>query len=148
MPRFSFLDGSISFFAFVTYAIFSSSISASTKYESLYTFDQTFGAALRLIRIDMGLTVLEKSSEEGYIMFDYVSPESGKKIEKGSVEIVSSNGQVQAVVSLPNMPKYHEEMIKNRLAKKLLDENGPAVTNKISPPQSKTPDETGGAPSE
>src|SRR5687768_5665630 len=62
--------------------------SAATAFESQYTFEQTYGAALRLVRVDLGLKVTEKDPENGYVLFEYKSPESGGRVSNGSIEVV------------------------------------------------------------
>ena len=56
---------------------------ASVSYDSPYTFEQTYGSAMRLIRVDFNLKVTEKDPELGYVMFEYKSPESGSRITNG-----------------------------------------------------------------
>src|SRR4051812_45973603 len=97
---------------------------AGVAYESPYTFDQTFGTALRLVRVDLGLKVVEKDEGAGYVLFEYTSPESGKRVSSGSIEIVKGKGNVHVAVQLPAMPQYHEQMIVDALVKKLISEHG------------------------
>ena len=49
---------------------------ASIGYQSPYTFEQTFGSALRMLRVDLGYRVLERDKDLGYILFSYTSPQS------------------------------------------------------------------------
>ena len=101
--------------------------SAKSSYESAYGFDRTWNAAVRLVRVDMGLKVTEKDEQNGYLLFDYKSPESGSKPTAGSLEIVrpkDTNGPVRVVAQLPQMPRYHEQVLLDSLAKKLRQEYG------------------------
>jgi hypothetical protein len=98
--------------------------SAGVAYDSPYTAEQTFGSALRLIRVDLGLKITEKDAEHGYILFEYTSPESGKKISQGSIEVVGGKRGVHVSVQLPAMPRYHEQVIVDALMKKLIAEHG------------------------
>src|SRR5690242_10199250 len=78
---------------------------AATAYESPYTFEQTWGTAIRLVRVDLGLKITEKDPEHGYFLFEYTSPESGKKVHQGSFEVVrSGKDAVRVSVQLPTMP--------------------------------------------
>ena len=97
---------------------------ASVAYASPYTFEQTFGTALRLIRVDLGCTITEKDVENGYLLFDYTSPESGSRIHHGSIEVVRGKLGAHVSVQLPTLPQYHEQMIVDALAKKLQREHG------------------------
>lgn len=99
---------------------------ASTMYDSGYTYDQTYAAALRLLRVDMGLKITEKDSESGYLMFEYTSPEGGKKTSTGSLEIVRAKSGTRVSVQLASMPAYHEQAIVDALAKKLVEQYGEA----------------------
>jgi hypothetical protein len=98
--------------------------SASAAYTSPYTFEQTFGTALRLIRVDLGLKITEKDIEGGYFLFEYTSTESGKRVYSGSIEVVGDKERVHVTVQLPALPSYHEQMIIDALVKKLVVEHG------------------------
>lgn len=97
---------------------------ASVAYTSPYTFEQTFGSGLRLLRVDMGFKILEKDKDLGFIMFEYTSPEASNKTYTGSMELVQTKDGVHVAVQIPQMPQYHERMIVDQLQKKLLAEHG------------------------
>jgi hypothetical protein len=105
---------------------------AAVPLESPYTYEQTFGTAVRLLHVDLGLKITEKDVDGGFVLFDYTSPESGKRVTKGSLELVRSRAGVHVSVQLPAMPSYHEQMIVDALARKLLAEHG-------EPPKPKAP---------
>lgn len=105
-------------------AVFGGNAGASSAYESPYTYEQTFGTALRLVRVDLGLKIVEKDEASGYVMFEYTSPESGKRKSSGSIELVKGKGNTHVAVQLPAMPQYHEQMILDALMRKLLAEHG------------------------
>jgi len=108
---------------------------AATAYESLYTFDQTWSSSLRLVRVDLGLKITEKDPDHGYLLFEYTSPESGKRVHAGSLEVVRAGKDVVRVaVQLPTLPSYHERMIVDALAKKLLTEYGDPPRRPDPPP--------------
>jgi hypothetical protein len=115
-------------------AITAAEASASVAYESPYTFEQTFGTALRLVRVDLGFKVIEKDLEHGYLLFEYTSPEGGKKATQGSLEIVAGRSSVHVVVQLPAMPQYHEQVILDALVKKLTAEHGDPPAKAAPPP--------------
>jgi len=116
---------------------------ASVAYESPYGFEQTFGSALRLVRVDLGCKVTEKDDANGYLLFDYTSSESGKQVHHGSVELVRSKRGTHVSVQLPSLPRYHEQMIVDALVRKLLAEHGEPPRNKPTPPA--PPAEDGGS---
>jgi hypothetical protein len=116
---------------------------ASSAYTSPYTYDQTFGTMLRLLRVDMGLKIVERDKELGYILFEYTSPESGTRVSNGSAELVDGKNGVQVALQLPQMPRYHEQMIVDQLAKKLQDEHGAPPRKEAPPPPPKDGDEPG-----
>jgi hypothetical protein len=97
---------------------------ASVGYDSPYSFEQTFGTATRLVRVDMGFKITEKDVDNGFLLFEYKSPESGSKISTGSVEIIRGKERVHVAVQLPALPRYHEQIMVDALAKKLAEEHG------------------------
>lgn len=107
---------------------------ASVSYDSPYTYEQTFGTALRLVRVDMGFKVTEKDADAGYVLFEYTSPEAGKA-STGSIELVRNKDGVHVTVQLPSMPSYHEQVLLDHLVKKLQAEHGaPPRHDKPAPP--------------
>ena len=116
---------------------------ASVAYESRYTFEQTFGTALRLLRVDLGCKITEKDVDNGYVLFDYQSSESGKQVHRGSVEVVRTRQGAHVSVQLSSLPRYHEQMIVDALARKLLAEHGEPPSREKTPPP--PPDADAGA---
>ncbi len=102
-----------------------SSASAKSAYDSGYGFDRTWNAGLRLVRVDLGLKVTEKDDTNGYLLFEYRSPESGQKPVPGSMEFIKGkDGQVRVVVQIAAMPGYHEQVLVDSLSRKLRNEYG------------------------
>jgi hypothetical protein len=100
---------------------------ARSSFDSAYGFERTYNAALRLVRIDMGLKVTEKDDQSGYLMFDYRGSETGPKTTSGSMEFIrprEPDGPVRVVVQLPQMPRYHEQVLVDSLARKMKQEYG------------------------
>jgi hypothetical protein len=109
--------------------------SAKTSYDSRYGFERTWNAALRLVRVDLGFKVIEKDDANGYLLFEYRSPESGSKPSSGSMEFIRSKEDVRVVVQLPQMPRYHEQVLLDGLVRKMRDEYGePPPPKKDVPP--------------
>ncbi|MDB4945606.1 MAG: hypothetical protein JWP97_5140 [Labilithrix sp.] len=116
--------------------------SAKSAYDSAYGFDRTWNAGLRLVRVDLGLKVTEKDDANGYLMFEYRSPESPKAVP-GSMEFIKGkDGEVKVVVQIPQMPGYHEQVMIDGLSRKLRADYGDPP--KAPPPASKPKD--AGAP--
>jgi hypothetical protein len=100
--------------------------SARSAYESTYGYDRTWNAALRLVRVDLGFKITEKDEGTGYLMFDYKSPEA-HGASPGSIEFIHSKdpqAPVRVVVQLAQMPRYHEQVLVDALARKLHQEYG------------------------
>ncbi len=97
---------------------------ASVASESPYSFEQTYGTAMRLLRVDLGCVITEKDPVNGYLLFEYTSPESGSRVHRGSLEIVRGKEGTHVAVQLPSLPQYHEQMIMDALNKKLSSEHG------------------------
>jgi len=123
---------------------------AAVAYDSPYTFEQTFGTALRLVRVDLGCKITEKDPDSGYLLFDYTSVESGKKVHHGSIEIVRGKQGTHVSVQLPALPQYHEQMIVDALARKLVAEHGdpPPRSKQAPPPPPPAPPDDAGAGSD
>jgi hypothetical protein len=109
-----------------------------SSYESPYGYERTWNAALRLVRVDNGWKITEKDETSGYILFDYVSPESPKPTP-GSIELVRGaepDGPVGVLAQLPQMPRYHERALLDALASKMRREYGdPPARPKSRPPE-------------
>ncbi len=112
--------------------------SARSAYDSTYGYDRTWNAALRLVRVDMSLKVTEKDQENGILMFEYKSPE-GRAASPGSIELVRSKDPavpVRVIVQLAQMPRYHEQLLVDSLAKKMRQDYGDPPTLHPAPPPS------------
>ncbi len=120
---------------------------AKASFESPYTLAQTYNAALRLVRVDLGLTVTEKDPSIAYVLFDYKSTESGTRIVPGSIQMLDTGRAVKVVVQLGQMPRYHEQVVADALSKKLRDEYGdpPPRSSPKDPPDAGS---EGGGPGE
>ena len=96
---------------------------ASVEAESLYTKAQTYNAALRYLRVDLGYEVTEKDPDAAYLLFR-LSPEGKKTQVSGSFEIVEQKDSVRFYVRLPELPTYREAVLSDGLLKKLRTEYG------------------------
>lgn len=121
-------------------------VAARKQGELRYPYDQVWNAALRLVRVDMRMPITDRDQEAGYLLFDY--QDHGKRFP-GSVELVrGERGQrpiTKAVIQVAGMPSYIEQLLLDKLERKLRDEYGepieapkpPAV--KPKPPDEKPP---------
>lgn len=108
---------------------------AATSYESPYTFDQTWSTAVRLLRVDMGLEITEKDQAHGYLFFKYTTTGPGQKLHTGSIEMVKSpRDTVRVTVQINSLPSYHEQLILDKLARKLINEYGDPPKKPDPPP--------------
>jgi hypothetical protein len=115
-------------------ALHARKVEAKASYESPYTLAQTYNASLRLVRVDLGLAVTEKDPTVAYVLFDYKSTESGARVVPGSIQMLDTGRAVKVVVQLGQMPRYHEQVVVDALAKKLRDEYGDP-TPRTRPPE-------------
>lgn len=97
---------------------------AVVRTQSEYPFDQVWNAAVRLVRVDLGFEVTERDAEGGFILFKYRADMGGTF--NASLEIVRPppDGKVGLVVQIPEMPRYAELWLVDRLTRKLRDEYG------------------------
>ena len=89
-----------------------------------YTKVQTYSAALRYLRVDLGYEVVEKDPDASYLIFRYAVPNQPKNPSTGTVEIVATDSKVRLFVQIPRMPEYHERVLRDGLLKKLREEYG------------------------
>jgi hypothetical protein len=109
---------------FVGALVRTGSVEARAGFDSPYTLAQTYNTALRLVRVDMKLAITERDPTAAYLLFDYKSTESGQRVVPGSIEMLESGRSIKVVVQLSQMPRYHEQVMSDQLAKKLRDEYG------------------------
>jgi hypothetical protein len=87
-----------------------------------YPYTRVWEAAVRLLRVDLESPIGEKNRDDGYFLFEF--PNNGKTTP-GSVEVVRADeGKVLVVVQLPALPSYVEQMVLDKLARKLTAEYG------------------------
>lgn len=95
---------------------------AVVQAQSDYPFEQVWNAAVRLVRVDLGFEVTERDAEGGFVLFRYRG-ESGTF--NASLEVVRLQGnRVNVICRIPEMPRYTEIFLVDRLTRKLRDEYG------------------------
>jgi hypothetical protein len=100
-----------------------------------YPYSRVWTAALRMVRVDFASPITEKDSDAGYFLFDF--PNNGRSYA-GSVEVVRvvERGMERArvVVQVPEMPSYFEQLLLDKLTRKLGAEYGQPVEPKPEAP--------------
>jgi hypothetical protein len=114
---------------------------ARVEGDSGYSKAQTYSAALRYLRVDLGFEVLEKDPEAAYLVFRYLPPSAPKTPSTGTLEVVERPGGVRIFVRLPSVPEYHEVVLRDGLLRKLRDEYGAPPPRK--PPTAPAPADAG-----
>jgi hypothetical protein len=102
-----------------------------------YTRDQAWPAAVRFLRVDEHLTIVEKDADAGYVLFEL--HEEGKTFH-GSLELatvqVEGRAQLRLILSIEDRPSYVELTMLGRLERKLRAELGAP----LPPPPKKDPE--------
>lgn len=120
--------------------LWSGSARAKAEGDSPYSLTQTFGAALRMLRVDLSLEVTEKDAEASYLLFRYRLVEDPKRVVDGAIELIALPGRVKIVIKIPQLPESHERLLRDRLTKKLRDDFGDPP-KRTEPPKPATPPE-------
>jgi hypothetical protein len=115
------------------------SVHAKREMMFSYPYVRVWTAAVRLMRVDFESTITEKDKDDGYFLFEY--PDRGKSVA-GSMELIASKQgdveSVRVVLQIASLPTYVENMILERLSKKLEQEFGaPKEAKKPEPPKDK-----------
>ena len=108
--------------------------------DSDYSKAQTYNGALRYLRVDLGYEVTEKDPDAAYILFKYSPPGKRKQRSHGSMEIVEAKKRVRLFVQLPDMPGYHETMLRDGLLKRLRADYGEPPRKAPKPPPAPSKD--------
>jgi hypothetical protein len=96
---------------------------AIAKSDVGYSLPQVYSGALRYLRIDLGYEITERDPETAYLLFKYQAP--GKHESSfGAIEMVKTRDRVRLVVRLPQLPNYHESVLRDGLIKKLQEDYG------------------------
>ena len=111
-----------------------------------YPREPAWQAAVRFIRIDAGLKLIEKDAEAGYLLFEL---REDKKTFRGSLELIEvvKDGRklVRFVVTIEDRPAWVEIELLTRLERKLRAELGTPSPAPSQPPPKK-PEETPAPP--
>jgi hypothetical protein len=97
-----------------------------SSHDSPYGYERTWNATLRFVRVDLGMKVVETDHTNGFLLFEYRAGENiHQKPTAGSFELIRTSGDtVHMVVQLAQMPRFHEELLLDKLAQKLHEDYG------------------------
>lgn len=103
-----------------------------------YPRDQAWAAAVRFVRVDAKLKIVEKDADAGYVIFEL---KEEKRTFRGSLEVIDAvkDGRhvVRFVMQIEDRPAYEELELLDKLELKLRTELGspaPAPTPKKEEP--------------
>jgi hypothetical protein len=107
-----------------------------------HSYEQVWGAAIRLIRVDQGYAIKDRDESVGYFLFDY---KDDGRLYPGSVELMriedQGGGPIRVVIQISAMPSYIERMLLDKLEKKLVHEYGEPAPPPKPPKPSEDPEE-------
>ena len=108
---------------------------AKELYDSAYGYERTWNAILRLVRVDLGMKVLDKDDANGYLLFEYRSSDT-QKPTTGSFELIrGAHGRTTSASwsSSPRCRTAHERVLLDHLARKMRDEYGEPAEPRTPP---------------
>jgi hypothetical protein len=107
-----------------------------------WTPAQVWAGAVRFLRIDEGVAIVDKDADAGYVVFEY--PDEGKTY-RGALEVVAIEKDggtvVKLILTIADRPDYVEAGMLERLERRLRDELGSPPSR---PPPPKAPDKPKG----
>lgn len=115
-------------------------VAARAEADAYYSLAQTFSTALRYLRVDLSFEVTEKDPESAYLLFRYRVPGERTRAVVGSIEIVPVGKRVRIIVKIPQMPQLHEQILRDGLLRKLLDDYGEPGRQVPDKPKGSAPD--------
>ncbi len=108
----------------VMLAAFGADAGAKSEKTVHWSAEKIFPTAVRFLRIDEHVTIVDKDAANGYVIFDL--PDEGKTY-RGALEIVQvadDPPEVKLELRIEDRPSYMEEGMLERLEQKLHDELG------------------------
>jgi hypothetical protein len=126
---------------------------AKSERVASYPLDQTWPTAVRFLRVDEGLEIVDKDADAGYVIF---AMKDGERTFKGALELIKvrdavGRNAVRMVITIDGRPAYTEAGLLDRLLQKLKDDYGPPVeppADKVEPPADKGKGKDGDAPAD
>jgi hypothetical protein len=110
-----------------------------------YAREPAWATAVRFIRVNAGLKVIEKDADAGYVIFEF---KEEKKTFRGSLELIEvvrdGRKAVRFVITIEDRPSWVEIEMLTKLERKLRAELGapaptPSPKEKEAPPKKEEP---------
>jgi hypothetical protein len=105
-----------------------------------YPRDQAWPAAVRFVRVDAHLKIVEKDADAGYVIFEL---RDENKTFRGSLEVIDTikDGRhvVRFVMTIEDRPAWLEIEMLNKLEQKLRAELGSPAPAPTAPPKKEEP---------
>lgn len=118
-----------------------SSAYARSEKTLAYPRDPAWSAAVRFIRVNAGLKVIEKDNEAGYVIFEF---KEDKKTFRGSLEMIETvkDGRkvLRFVMTIEDRPSWVEIELLTKLERKLRSELGAPAPSPTPAPKGKDKD--------
>jgi hypothetical protein len=102
---------------------------AAAKSEKTAPYDPhaAFPVAVRFLRVDLGVKIVEKDADTGYVIFEL---DEEKRTFRGALELVATEfdgrASVRLILRLDDRPDYEEQMMLDKLEQKLKAELQPS----------------------
>jgi hypothetical protein len=114
---------------------------AATVRTAPWPYERVWPAAVRFLRVDQKLKIVEKDQESGYVLFEVV--DDGKTYQ-ASLELARATDREGRAVTrlelkIPGRPSYVEDALLEKLHGKLKDELGPPAPPPPPPPKAAPP---------
>jgi hypothetical protein len=121
---------------------------ARSTRELSYPRDKLWPTAVRFLRVDEKLKIVEKDEDAGYLLFELID---GKRTFQGALELVATTDDrkrpaTRLIMRLTDRPAYMEEGLLDRFEQKVRDELGEPPAPPPEPPPEPPKDE--GAPAD
>lgn len=133
--------------AWLVVVLLSVAAPAWARSEKIEPFDvaQIFPTAVRFLRIDANVKIVEKDADAGYVLFDLTED---KHVFRGALELVKTEvdgrDAVRLVLRIDDRPEYEEELLLEQLDTKIRSELGhPKKAPEKKPGDEKTDPGTG-----
>jgi hypothetical protein len=105
-----------------------------------YSYDRVWPAAVRFLRVDLKLKIIEKDADAGYVLFELV--DDGKPYQ-GALQLsrtkdLDRREATRVALKIGGRPSYVEDRLLEKLEQKLKDELGdpaPAPPPPAAPPK-------------
>ena len=94
---------------------------ARTERKLTHAASKVFQTAIRLLRVDLGLTITDKDEAAGYVVFEVHDQD---KIYRGTLELIAvDEGTSRVVLQIDDRPDYMETSMLDKLERKLRTES-------------------------